>query len=203
MGCNLDKELIDKAIDFHGHWCPGLAIGLRAGEWALQEIGRSGDEEVVAVVETDMCAVDGIQSLVGCTFGKGNLIHLDYGKTAFTFHRRKDGKSARLVFRGDRIGGGTDEHYRELVSKIAAGKATPEEKAEVQEHRRQWTDRIMDADLEVIFELKEAGPEPRKARILDSLKCDACGETIMESRARRLAGQTLCAPCFEKKDSLF
>ena len=44
-----------EAATFHGHMCPGLAIGVRAAELALRDIGpHSGDEEVVAVVETDM-----------------------------------------------------------------------------------------------------------------------------------------------------
>ena len=97
----INKELIDQTIGFHGHWCPGLAIGIRAAEYALKEMGKAPDEEIVAVVETDMCGVDAIQFLVGCTFGKGNLIHKDYGKTAFTFYRRSDGKAARLVTRAD------------------------------------------------------------------------------------------------------
>jgi formylmethanofuran dehydrogenase subunit E len=62
-------------------------------------MGKSPDEEIVAVVETDMCGVDAIQYLTGCTFGKGNLIHKDYGKNAFTFYRRRDGKAMRLVLR--------------------------------------------------------------------------------------------------------
>lgn len=70
---------------FHGHRCPGLATGIRVAEVALREIGpHSIDEEVVAIVETDNCAVDAIQYLTGCTFGKGNLIHRDYGKNVFT-----------------------------------------------------------------------------------------------------------------------
>ncbi len=45
----------DQAAEFHGHMCPGLAIGVRAAELALNEIGpHSKDEEVVSVVETDM-----------------------------------------------------------------------------------------------------------------------------------------------------
>jgi len=44
-----------QAAAFHGHMCPGLAIGVRAAEVALSEIGpHSADEEVVAVVETGM-----------------------------------------------------------------------------------------------------------------------------------------------------
>ena len=101
MPCSISKELIEKTIAFHGHSCPGLAIGIRAAELALKEIGKAPDEEIVAVVETDMCGVDAIQYLTGCTYGKGNLIHKDYGKNAFTFYRRRDNKAIRLVTRRD------------------------------------------------------------------------------------------------------
>ncbi len=65
------RDKIDNVVRFHGHMCPGLAIGIRAAEIALREIGpHAEDEEVIAIVETDMCAVDAIQYLVGCTFGR-------------------------------------------------------------------------------------------------------------------------------------
>ena len=89
----IDPVLVKQATDFHGHWCPGLAIGIRAAEWALKELGKAPDEEIVAVVETDMCGVDAIQSLTGCTFGKGNLIHKDYGKAPSL---STGGRTARL-----------------------------------------------------------------------------------------------------------
>ncbi len=48
-------DTIDKVVAFHGHLCPGLTMGVRAAEVALREIGpHSADEEVVAIVETDM-----------------------------------------------------------------------------------------------------------------------------------------------------
>jgi formylmethanofuran dehydrogenase subunit E len=40
------------------------------------------------------------------------------------------------------------------------------------------------------------GGMPRPARILKSLVCDACGESVMESRTRRFRGKKLCIPCF-------
>ena len=79
------QELIDQALTFHRHWCPGLVLGIRAAAYALQELGAAGDEEIVAVTETDMCAVDAVQALTGCTFGKGNLVFKDRGKVAFSF----------------------------------------------------------------------------------------------------------------------
>ncbi len=59
-----DPQTIDGVVRIHGHMRPVLAMGIRAGEVALAEIGpHSGDEEVVAIVETDMCGVDAIQFL--------------------------------------------------------------------------------------------------------------------------------------------
>lgn len=89
MSCTFSNDLIEKTISFHGHSCPGLAIGIRAAELALRELGSR--ENLVAVVETDMCGVDAIQFLTGCTYGKGNLIHKDHGKMAFSFNDRTDG----------------------------------------------------------------------------------------------------------------
>jgi formylmethanofuran dehydrogenase subunit E len=71
MACSIDRELIEKTIAFHGHSCPGLAIGIRAAELALRKLGHADKEDVVAVVETDMCGVDAIQFLTGCTFRQG------------------------------------------------------------------------------------------------------------------------------------
>ncbi|NOZ25951.1 MAG: formylmethanofuran dehydrogenase, partial [Nitrospirae bacterium] len=70
----------EDAVRFHGHVCPGLALGYRVSDLVLRELGpRSEDEELVAIVENNSCAVDAIQVMTGCTFGKGNLIFRDYG----------------------------------------------------------------------------------------------------------------------------
>ena len=69
-------------VRFHGHICPGLAIGYAAVKAGSRVLGLSTaeDEEIVAFVENDSCAVDAVQVLLGCTFGKGNLIFRDWGK---------------------------------------------------------------------------------------------------------------------------
>ncbi|NIP44160.1 MAG: formylmethanofuran dehydrogenase, partial [candidate division Zixibacteria bacterium] len=53
--------------------------------------------ELVAVVENDSCAVDAVQVLTGCTFGKGNLFFRDYGKQVYTFFRRPSGDFLRIA----------------------------------------------------------------------------------------------------------
>ena len=63
-----------------------------------------------------MCGVDGTQSLTGCKFGKGNLIHRDWGKHAYTFFRRSAGKAMRIVGRPNAWP--RDPEYQELFAKI-------------------------------------------------------------------------------------
>ncbi len=198
MGCSIDKDLIDKTIAFHGHRCPGLVIGIRAAELALQRLGHAEGKDLVAVVETDMCGVDAIQFLTGCTFGKGNLIHKDFGKMAFSFYDRSQDMSFRALLRPD-ISGDLGSELRSLMKKAEDGTAGEEEHARVQKLRDELQERYMTADLEKMFIVTEASlPVPKPARILQSLRCEACGEMTMESRTRRFGGKTLCLPCFER-----
>ena len=197
----VSAEQIQQTVAFHGHWCPGLAVGIRAAEWALREIGRAADEEIVAVVETDVCGVDAIQFLTGCTFGKGNLIHRDWGKNAFSFYRRRDGKAARLVARPEVFG--EERHLlRRYVEKMQQGVLTESEERAWENLREEVSRRIMEAEFLTLFEVKSpAYPEPAKARILNSLTCAACGEAVMETRTRNFREQCLCIPCFENAES--
>jgi formylmethanofuran dehydrogenase subunit E len=173
MVCSLEKEVVEKTIEFHGNSCPGLAIGLRVSELAMEKLDIRNTKELVCVTETDMCGVDAIQFLTGCSFGKGNLIHKDYGKSAFTFYDRHTQKGFRAVFMNDFA---RDEQDREIRLR-----------------------RIMEADLTDLFVTKEVDVPPvRPARILKSIQCDACKEMTMESRVRLFDGKNLCIPCFHK-----
>jgi len=167
--CSLDKELIEATIAFHGHNCPGLAIGIRAAELAREKLQIHETANTICVTETDMCGVDGIQFLTGCSFGKGNLVHKDFGKSAFTFFNRDTGCGVRALFKDS--GRGLDREER--------------------------IQHLMDADLDDLFDLETVDVPPvRPARILKSIVCDNCGEKTMESRIRLFDGKQLCFPCF-------
>jgi formylmethanofuran dehydrogenase subunit E len=171
---------------------------MRAAELALRDLGGREETELVAVVETDMCGVDAIQFLTGCTYGKGNLIHRDYGKMAFTFYDRRSGKSFRALLRPE-ADGGIGPELRALMKKAAEGNATDEERSRADGLREQLERRYMSASLEEMFAKSEPNsPAPTQARVLPSLRCEACQEMTMESRTRRFDGKTLCIPCFEK-----
>ena len=90
----MEQTSWEKAVAFHGHRCPGLAIGVRAALVLQQlwQIRRAEDEDLVCITENDACGVDGIQALLGCTMGKGNLLYHGTGKMAFSFYDRKNGR---------------------------------------------------------------------------------------------------------------
>src|SRR3972149_3817545 len=94
-------KIPDKVREFHGHVCPGVAYGVRVASVVLQQFGqRAEDEELVAIVENDSCAVDAIQVMTGCTFGKGNLLFKDYGKQVYTFFKRSSKEGLRIAVKG-------------------------------------------------------------------------------------------------------
>ena len=78
------EPLMLDAAQVHGHFCPGLAMGIMMASKAMQLIrGKSdGLEDLLAIVETNNCVSDGIQFVTGCTFGNNALIFKDWGKTA-------------------------------------------------------------------------------------------------------------------------
>ena len=128
MNCQIDRQIIDATIDFHGHNCPGLVIGIRVAELARHELDIHMTSNGLCVTETDMCGVDAIQFLTGCSFGKGNLIHRDYGKSAFTFFNRDIQKGFRALFNNN----------------FAADVSDREERI----------DRLLEADLGKLFSMK-------------------------------------------------
>jgi formylmethanofuran dehydrogenase subunit E len=193
----IDERTLALVEQFHGHMCPGLAMGVQAAQIALREVGaHAKDEEVVAVVETDMCGVDAIQFLTGCTFGKGNLIHRDWGKNAYSFYRRSDGRAVRIAGRPDAWR--RDPEHQELFAKVRAGVATEAERARFQELHQGLSRELLERDPDTMFSVQEiAGPPPQRARIHTTVICGRCGEGVMETRVRLLDGRQLCPPCFE------
>lgn len=197
----IDDDTIARIVDFHGHMCPGLAMGVQASRIALERIGpHASDEEVVAIVETDMCAVDAVQFLTGCTFGKGNLRHADWGKNAFTFFRRSDGKALRVSVRPDTAV--RDPEHQELFALVAAGTATDDQRGRFRDLHASRSKGILDGEPEDFYLVEEfLGIAPAKARIHSSITCAECGEGAMETRIRRMGGRELCQPCFEAAEA--
>ncbi len=198
MTCTYPKQTIEDTIAFHGHMCPGLAIGIRVAEYVKKEFPETPPASLVCVTETDMCGVDAIQYLTGCSYGKGNLIHQDYGKTAFSFYDRKNSRGIRLLLRPDCRG----ESYTELSGMMAEksnGTLSEQGSKKLSDLRGMLESRFMSLSLEDMFVIEELQTTPpRPARVLRSMTCEDCGEETMESRTRRFDSKTLCIPCYGK-----
>lgn len=150
-----DPDSVARTADFHGHMCPGLAMGIRAAEVCLAEIGsHSFDEEILAVAETDMCAVDAIQFLTGCTFGKGNLVHRDYGKNAYTFVRRADRRAVRVSARPG-AWSQRDPERETLRAQVRAGTATAEERDRFTTLQQEHSQRLLATPLTDLYDVQE------------------------------------------------
>lgn len=170
------KKLMQKAVEFHGHSCPGVTIGVMAAKYILEH-GHdfSVDEELVAVVENDNCSVDALQALLGTTFGKGNLVFKDYGKNNYTFYNRTKQKAVKLSLNPEKSLRSEDLTREERIEKML--KMEPKD----------------------LFKIKQVEfSPPSKAKIHESIKCDNCGDPTMATRIKEHAGKRLCIPCYQK-----
>lgn len=170
-----DMDKWKKAVEFHGHECPGLAIGFKVCQALTEHIptNASIDEEIVCVTENDTCAVDGVQSLLSCTFGKGNLIYKPLGKMAFNFYFRKSGEKLRIYFKAD-------------------NKDIP---------RDEWKLYILNAPTDELFSFgKPVFELPERAVIFNSVICEECGEKAREDKIRLKNDKKVCLGCFKEYD---
>ncbi|MCK9276530.1 MAG: FmdE family protein [Methanoculleus sp.] len=183
---------------FHGHVCPGLALGYRAAETALERLhtGRAEDEELVTIAETDACGVDAIQVLTGCTVGKGNLFFKNYGKHAFTFINRLTGDAVRIIGNPSFDTDSLDPGLASLRARVMQGRVPDEEWAEYRRRTDRLVEAILDLPAETLFTIREVDVEiPERARIFRSVPCAKCGELTAESRVRVEEGKLVCRAC--------
>lgn len=167
------EELWRKVVEFHGHECPGLAIGFKASLAARKylDFDISEDEEIVCISENDACGVDAIQSVLKCTVGKGNLIIRLTGKSVYHFYSRNTGKSIRLAL-----------------------KPKPSQHMSKEEYRKY----LINCKYEDMFEISDTNIEiPQKARIFKSVVCSKCGEKTAEHFARIEDNNVVCIDCFK------
>ena len=163
----------NKALEFHGHACPGLAIGVRACNYLTQhrDFSSASYGTLYCITENDACGVDAIQCLLGCSVGKGNLLFKMTGKQAFSFFNKENGKGLRVYLKANK----TEEMSRE-----------------------EWQNSILNAPFEDVFTLSEPTiPCPTPAQKFDTILCEICGEGAAEPKIHLQKGKKVCSGCFE------
>lgn len=184
------------AVKFHGHSCPGLAMGYRAAACALGKLSRDKDEEIFAVVENDSCSVDAVQALCSCTFGKGNLLFLDRGKQVFTFFRRKDGKGFRIYISPPEL---SEKDQQEQSKLSILSNPTAAQKRKLRLLREKRTQNILKAPENIILKISKPRVKlPPTAKIRASGYCAFCGERAMKTRLLKKRGKAICFECAGK-----
>lgn len=84
----VEKSPWELVIDFHGHTCPGIALGYRIAQLALREMGirPTPDSECLVKAYTQSCAVDAIQVLNRATVGRRALIIEESHQHVYEFY---------------------------------------------------------------------------------------------------------------------
>jgi formylmethanofuran dehydrogenase subunit E len=197
-------EFLSAGQLLHGHKCPAMPLGLRAGAAALDALGveRSTDGQLEAVLELGdghcaHCFADGVQMITGCTFGKGNIRKLGYGKFGLTLVERATGRKVRVVPRVEaQMASRQTPFFTEYRMKGIPASQVP---AEVVEPMIQ---KVMNAPVDQILKVGavEQGPAiPKPEEQFAAFVCEACGDMVIEAYGRIHNDLRLCIPC---RDSL-
>jgi formylmethanofuran dehydrogenase subunit E len=92
--------LLAESAARHRHLCPrqvlGVRMGLAAGEWLGLSVPQT-DKRLIAIMETDGCAADGVSTATNCWVGRRTMRIEDYGKVAAVFVDTATGRAIRLV----------------------------------------------------------------------------------------------------------
>ena len=175
-------ELLDEAVAFHGHLCPGQVLGVRMAVAGCRALGvahpRRAGKRLVVFVEIDRCATDAIQALTGVSLGKRTLKHVDYGKTAATFVDAATGEAVRVAARDD---------ARDLAGAVAPGEPDPRQ-AQTAAYRTLPEDRLLRLERVTV----DPGWLDRRRR---RVPCAQCGEGVNYEREVCAGGRVLCRAC--------
>lgn len=195
------NSLLDKGAVLHGHYCPGLALGVKAASEAMKKLGKKskGVEDVIAIVETNNCLSDGVQVVTGCSFGNNSLVFKDLGKTAVTVAERDEDEGVRFVAKPDLQRTWSEDFpgYRELFEKVVKErKGSDEEKNELSKLGEEVSHHIVELPTEDLFKIETVKVEfPDYAPIHESYICDRCDEKVMSTRTVKKEGETFCLLC--------
>ncbi|MDE1861359.1 MAG: formylmethanofuran dehydrogenase [Thaumarchaeota archaeon] len=194
----IDQDLLKAGIRFHGHKCPAMPLGMRAGLAALKKLGveRASNKELYCYCETgpshaQACFADGIQVATGCTFGKGNIEKLNYGKNAFTLVDVKNKRAVRVCLNPDFQAKSLSS---EFVNQRKKGVEPKDIGPEVVDPAVAKVTTVGDDEILKIGEVADFGFKPVKGTY-EWERCAMCGEIVFSTGLRVANGKHYCIPC--------
>jgi formylmethanofuran dehydrogenase subunit E len=168
----------------HRCLCPRQVLGARIGLYGGALLGLRlprTDRRLLAIVETDGCAVDGVSAATGCAVGKRTLRIEDYGKVAATFVDCETGRAVRVA--------------PSAGSRTLAREYAPD--SESRWHGQLRAYQVIPSGLLLEWRSVALRQPVRELMSAPGLRaiCDSCGEEIMNQREVIRPGAVLCRAC--------
>lgn len=198
----LDPELeriVEHGQQFHGHKCPAMPMGLRAGLAAMRvlDVARAQDKELFVVSETGKghaagCFLDGIMIATGCTYGKSNIEKRYYNKMAFTLRDMQTGRAVRVSLKPEFFEQALSSPFVQQRKQGVLPQDIPGELVDP------LLARILALPEEEFLDIGPVTQEPveKGHGIFDTARCGRCGEVVFVNKLRVLpGGEQVCIPC--------
>jgi formylmethanofuran dehydrogenase subunit E len=192
---------LKRAANFHGHLCPDLVIGHRAGQTALARLTLELMywSNLRVIVENTTSAVDAVQQLIGCTLGNRRLLLYDYGKHVYTFVYGK-GEGLRLSLRPEALP--ESSQFLALEERIQTERATMLEMARYQALLDERIAALLAVPADMLFSAQRTAVEWPEGPLTSALVlCDGCGEPVVKTHLVLRDGRHLCRSCGDGDDS--
>ncbi len=178
------SALLQASAERHSHLCPRQVLGVRMSLLAGRLLGLhlpQTEKRLLAIVETDGCAADGIAVATGTSVGHRTLRVEDFGKVAATFVDIERDRAVRVVPRPS---------ARQLASAFAS-EAPDRWHAQLLGYQRIPCDLLLAWQwVELIIPVAAIVSRPDARAV-----CDVCGEEIINEREVRRGGDVLCRSC--------
>lgn len=197
------REFLKAGQQLHGHKCPAMPLGLRAGAAAMNAlaVARSKDKELSVLLELGdahcaHCFADGVQMITGCTFGKGNIRKAGYGKFGLTLTEQATGRSVRVVPRAEaQLAGRRTPYFQEFRVRGIPASRVPDEVVDpvIEQVMTAPQERLLAVGAE--FRIDVAQPTDTFATDV----CECCGELVIERYLRIDGERMVCIPCLDAR----
>lgn len=192
----LDDAEFQQTVKFHGCYCLDIAMGFRVAKALMREMGDElrDMKQVVAQVSTATCAIDAIQFVAGCTFGKRNLYFTGTGKPVYILQNTQTENAVRAYV-----------HYWETFdhNSLRAAKKSAKNSEET-ESAKQSLKALLDEKMLEILQAPEQAlfrletiklAAPVKTGKFESAPCDCCGEHAKVELLASQGEKQICKDC--------
>ena len=196
------QEWLEFGQKFHGHKCPAMPLGLRVGAAAMNKLGveRAADGQILAFVDLgeDHCATcfaDGLQVIMGTTFGKGNIKKTHKGKWSVTVVDKKTKKAVRVTPKAEAmLANKQTSFFKDYREKGVPASEVPTEVVDP------LVIKVMNAPQEMLLSISEVIDYDlhEAPHSFNSFVCEECGEMTVMEYGRVKMDKKVCQDCAVK-----